>query len=312
MKILFFGAGVIGQIYAARLFNKGVDVALLARGENYQRLKNKGVSLHNVLTKDTIHAQIPLVQQLKEADDYDLVIVTVRLDQLESAKDSLKLLRKCPALLFMLNNPKGVQGLDLAFPGKRIVLGFPGVGGIRQGGQLNYVQIKEQKTTLGDFNGPVTDFTKGLKEIFEKSGFSVALEENMKAWLIIHSVFISCASASIALSQGDSVQLGKSKSGISNMIQSIREGFKACQDMGLPIVPPNLKTIFMTMPKWFSVLYWQKAMKGKTGTLAIAPHVNAAKEEMQLLSRQVLDIVGQSSVETPTLSRLLSAFIQLK
>ena len=39
---------------------------------------------------------------------------------------------------------------------------------------------------------------------------------------------------------------------------------------------------FLTMPKWFSVLYWSNAMKGKTGTLAIAPHANSARSEMQL------------------------------
>ncbi len=312
MKMLFFGAGVIGQIYAARLFNKGADVTLLARGEHYQRLKNKGISLHNVLTNENIHVQIPLVQQLNEADDYDLVIVTVRLDQLESVKDILKANEKCQTLLFMLNNPKALQGLAVEFPGKRVILGFPGVGGTRAGHQITYVQIKEQKTTFGDFSGTISDFTKRLKGVFEKSGFAVALEENMKAWLIIHSVFISCASAAIALKQGDSIALGKSKPAIRDMIQGIREGFKACQDIGLPVIPSNLKTIFMTMPTWFSVWYWQRAMKGETGTLAMAPHVNAATGEMQLLSQQVLAIVGKSSVEIPILTRLLTAFIHLK
>ena len=65
----------------------------------------------------------------------------------------------------------------------------------------------------------------------------------------------------------------------------------------------------MIMPEWFSVLYWQKAMQSKLGTLAIAPHANAAKNEMQLVAKKVLEMVHSSSVATPDLDKLLLGFI---
>lgn len=312
MKILFYGAGVIGQIYAAKLFKSGVDTTLLARGEKYEYLKNNGVTLNNVQTKEEINVQVPITRELTESDYYDLIIVTVRLDQLDDIMKNLRANRNCSTILFMLNNPKGVQNLEKDLPNKKILLGFPGVGGTRQGEKINYIQIKEQKTTFGDFDGLISEATKQLQRILEKADFKVAIENQMKAWLVIHSVFISSASAAIALKNGDSRQLGKSRKSIGKMVQSIKEGFKACQELGFPIIPKNLKTIFITMPKWFSILYWSNAMKGKTGTLAIAPHANSARSEMQLLSKQVLEIVGNATTKTPTLNKLLSDYISLK
>ena len=311
MRILFYGAGIIGQIYAAKLFESGLDTTLLARGKNYEKLKNNGVTICNVLTKEEINVEIPLICELNESDNFELIIVTVRLDQLESVKDRLTANKNCKTILFMLNNPIGIQTLDKDFPDKKIILGFPGIGGTRQENRINYVHIKEQKTTLGDYNGNISEITKNLKRIFERTGLQVVLEKEMKAWLIIHSVFIASASAAIALENGDSRQLGNNKKSVQNMVQSIREGFKACKTLGLPIIPKNLKTIFLTMPKWFSILYWSRAMKGKIGTLSIAPHAKAARNEMQMLAKQVLQITAKSSIKTPTLNKLLTKYINI-
>jgi len=138
MKILFYGAGIIGQIYAAKLLKNGVDVTLLARGETYKYLKNNRVTIGNVLTNEEINIPVPLIQELTENAYYDLVIVTVRLDQLESVKKNLRANRSCPTILFMLNNPIDIQNLDKDFFDKKILLGFPGVGGINQRAENNY------------------------------------------------------------------------------------------------------------------------------------------------------------------------------
>ena len=42
----------------------------------------------------------------------------------------------------------------------------------------------------------------------------------------------------------------------------------------------------------------------------MAPHANAAKEEMQLLAKKAFALVHSSTMATPTLDELLSTFIQ--
>jgi 2-dehydropantoate 2-reductase len=312
MKILVYGAGVIGSIYAVRLYEAGFNVRLLARDKHYESLKQNGVVIKDTLTGKQTTSKVPLTAQLEANDFYDLIIVTVRLDQLETVIPVLKNNIVCPLIMLMLNNPESIEQLTNELNPKHIILGFPGAGGTYENNIIKYIQIKQQKTTIGEINGKISFRIKEIKVLFESAGFKVAISDNMEAWLKTHAVFVTCITAAIIKEDGDSVQLGKKRSSVKMMVKSIKEGFTACKSLGIPIVPANLKIIFMIMPQWFSVLYWQKAMQGEVGTLAMAPHANKAKDEMKLLSKKVLTIVHSSSFSTPTLDMLLSSFINSK
>lgn len=309
MKILIYGAGVIGRIYASRLHEAGSDVTLLARGKVYEDLKKNGIIIKNILTGKQVTSAIPLTQQLLPDDFYDLILVTVRLDQVDSLVPVLKANNASSLIMLMLNYPEDIGPLIMELSNKHIVLGFPGAGGTYENNAISYIQIKQQKTTIGEINGKTSAYIKEIQEIFEKAGFNVEVSANMQAWLKTHAVFVASTSAAIVLENGDSVQLGKNRNSVRIMVESIKEGFTACKALGLPISPANLKTIFTIMPMWFSVSYWQKAMQGDIGTLSLAPHANAAKGEMQLLAQKVLTIVHSSSFPTPTLDKLLLSFI---
>ena len=309
MKILIYGAGVIGSIYAAKLFDAKNDVSLLARGKRYESLQQNGVVTREQLTGKKITAHIPLVSHLEKNDFYDLIIVTVRLDQFESVLPVLKNNSASLLIMFMLNNPENIQTIADELKPKHVIFGFPGVGGISKENVREFIQIKQQKTTIGETNGERSETTKILKSLFEAAGFSIELSDNMQAWLKTHAIFMACICASIIKENGDSTRLGKNKDSMKFMVKSIKEGFRALMRLGIPVTPTNLKIIFMIMPEWFSVLYWQKTMQSELGTLAIAPHANAAKSEMQLVAKKVLEMVHASSVSTPDLDNLLLGFI---
>jgi len=310
MKILIFGSGVIGSIYAARLYEAKYDVTLLARGTRYEELNRNGVRIRNIITGKQTTSPIPCIGELTPTDAYDLVIVAVRLDQLDSIIPVLKANPVCPLILFLVNNPTGTPHLVYDLDPKHILMGFPGVGGIYCEDRIDYIQIKQQKTTIGEINGQKTTCIKEIRTILENAHFTVDISDDMPAWLKTHAVFISCMTAAIMQENGDSTQLSKKRRSVSAMVNSIREGFSACKATGLTIRPMNLKIIFMIMPRWFSILYWQHALKGKTGTLAIAPHANAATGEMRLLAEEVLTMTRASSLPTPALDQLLLPFIQ--
>ena len=310
MKILIYGAGVIGSIYAARLHEAGQDVFLLTRGEHYVRLQKNGILLRDTLTKKQTISFVKLTQQLKSDDFYNLIIITVRLDQIETIIPALKENIFSSLIMLMFNNPESADQLANELSPKHIIAGFPGVGGISRDNYIDYIRIKEQKTTIGELDGKISAHIKQIKKIFEEAGFKTTISNNIQDWLKIHAVFISCLSAAIILENGDSIQLGKKRGSIKIMVKSVREGFIACKSIGITISPANLKIIFTVMPVWFSVLYWQNAMKGKIGTLSIAPHANAAKNEMRLLAKKVLSMVNASVVPAPTLNKLLSEFIE--
>lgn len=310
MKILIFGAGVIGGIYGAKLFQNGFDVTLFARGNNFQQIKDNGLTLTNMLTGKKTKCSIPVIGEVNSSHKFDLIIVATRLEQLKESIPTIKGFYTSQNILFMVNNPEELGRIESYFPNKNIFLGFPGVGGTKTNNSIEFIQIKQQKTTIGNAETHNLHFLEQIKTIFIKSGFSTVVEPKMKDWLIVHSIFISCASASIIKENGSSEQLGNNKKSVIEMVKSIKEGFKACEEQDIAIVPKNINIIFLKMPEWFSVLYWQKAMKGNTGKLAIEPHAREATDEMKMLANQVLEIIHKSKIKTPRINKLLGDFIK--
>ena len=61
MRILIYGAGVIGSIFAGRLAASGEDITVLARGKRLEQLKQNGV----VLVKPGEKAEIMPVKAIE-------------------------------------------------------------------------------------------------------------------------------------------------------------------------------------------------------------------------------------------------------
>jgi len=305
IHILVIGAGVIGSVYATCLQEAGCHVTLLARGSHAADLRASGLILEDASTQQSTTSHLRVIEQLVPAESYDLALVCVRLDQVAALIPDLVANQHIPTLLFFLNNPTGTKALVEHLGAERVVLGFPGVGGTREGTRVRYVRIQQQPTTLGEEGGQITARMRRLAALLEKAGFPTAFSHNMDDWLKTHAVFISCVTAALVLEAGDSVRLGQSRASVTQMVSAIREGFAALRSLGVRVTPFNLQVIFRWMPRWFAVRYWQGALQTDTGTLAIAPHANAAREEMSQVAREIQAFLEPSSVPVPTLKRLL-------
>ena len=307
LRILVIGAGVIGSVYAARLQAAGYNVTLLARRQHATDLRTGGLVLEDAPTEQSTTSHIPIVERLVPDDLYDLALVCVRLDQVTMIVPDLVVNQQIPTLVFFLNNPTGTELLVEQLGSQRVVLGFPGVGGTREGTRVRFVRIRQQPTTLGEVDGQITPRVRRLSAMLEQAGFPTAISRNMDGWLKTHAVFVSCISAALALEGGDSVRLGQNRATVALMVSAIREGFAALQSLGVRVTPFNLQVIFRWMPRWFAVRYWQRALQTEVGTLAIAPHANAAHSEMGQVAREILALLESSSMPVPTLKRLLAA-----
>jgi 2-dehydropantoate 2-reductase len=307
MKILIYGAGVIGQIYGGRLHAAGHTVHLLARGRNLAQLREHGIVLVNGNDARRTVVKVPVVEALEPDEAYDLVIVTVRMNQMAAVLEVLRGLTGLPEVLFMLNNPAGSHSLIEAIGSERVLLGFPGCGGaLEADGTVRYVLIKEQRTTFGTVDGLLTPRLREIMKAFKAANFRVAFEPSMEDWLKTHAVFIGCVGAAIVAAGGDSTLLANRRGDVKTMIRAIREGFAALSALDVRVTPFMLKLIFSYMPSWFSVMYWRRALCTPMATVAIAPHVRAAPDEMRELARQVLSLLRQSPAPVPALTGLLT------
>ena len=85
MRIVVFGAGAIGGVIGARLFQSGSDVTFVARGDNFRALSKDGIRLE---TRDeSVTLNVPVVERAADltlgADD--VVILTVKSQDTRSA-----------------------------------------------------------------------------------------------------------------------------------------------------------------------------------------------------------------------------------
>src|SRR3984957_2859697 len=111
MRVLVYGAGVIGTLYAARLQESGQLVTVLARGRRLADIRTHGLALEDVVSGSRSATPVDLTERLAAEDQYDVALITVRRDQLASVMPSLQANRSIPTMVFMLNNPVGSNDL---------------------------------------------------------------------------------------------------------------------------------------------------------------------------------------------------------
>jgi 2-dehydropantoate 2-reductase len=133
MKILVYGAGVLGSFYAARLQEAGNDVSILARRRRLTDLREHGIILEDATTGHRTTTRVNIVEHLAPEDAYDLVIVLVPKNHVSEVLPVLAANRHTPNVLFMGNNAAGPGEMIEALGRERVLLGFPGAGAHEKG-----------------------------------------------------------------------------------------------------------------------------------------------------------------------------------
>jgi 2-dehydropantoate 2-reductase len=304
VRILVYGAGVIGTLYSARLHDGGHNVTILARGERLADIRRYGLSLVNFTNGDRSVARVNTTERLGPDDQYDVVIVMVRRDQLASVMPELMANRNVPTMLFMLNNPVGWDKAVRALGQDRVLLGFPGAGGTRDGHVISYVLIAQQPTTLGEVDGRQTARLQILAEAFRKAGFPTKISRDMDAWLKGHAFFVTAISGAIYRAGGDCRRLSEESASLALMTQGVREGFSALRVLGLPVTPFPLRVLFTWLPKTFAISYWRRFFASNTADYVFGRHARFASAEMLELADDCRSLLEKSRVEAPALAIL--------
>ncbi|TVP54757.1 MAG: hypothetical protein EA349_10690 [Halomonadaceae bacterium] len=98
-EVLVVGAGITGGYIAARLFEHGLGVELLARGEPAVRLAREGLRLRDGITGEAKTVRLPIVSEasvVSGARAYTLVLVCVQEQQRVTAAELVSQLQGRP------------------------------------------------------------------------------------------------------------------------------------------------------------------------------------------------------------------------
>lgn len=103
MKILVFGAGVLGCNLARNLFHAGKNVTLLVRGRWAEEIQKNGLRIKDKFSPRVSVSRIPVVTELAPEDRYDVIFVVLRYTQLDSILETLRA-NRTKNIVFVGNN----------------------------------------------------------------------------------------------------------------------------------------------------------------------------------------------------------------
>jgi ketopantoate reductase len=313
MKILVYGAGPLGSLFAARLYEAGQDVSLLARGQRLADLKEYGLVLVDTQTGKKTVAHPHLVKRLAPKDMYELVLVIMRKNRALEILPILGANQHTPNVLFLMNNAAGPGELVEALGQERVMMGFPMAAGYRQEYVVHYLvgarPGKNAMIPIGEVDGRITPRLQQVGgTLASMEGFDADLRTDMDAWLKTHVAMLMPSLAPAMRAAGrDNVRMAHTRDAIVLAIRAIREGYRVLRELGYPIVPKSAR-IFERLPEPILVWGFRKRLLDPRIRVAMFAHAEAAQDEIKHLADEFIALKRHTSTPTPAIDHLYIYF----
>ena len=307
MKILIFGAGPLGSLYAARLIEAGHDVSLLARGQRLKDLQEQGIIIENAVTGEQEQTPVNTVEALMPDDDYELVMVVMRKNQALQILPTLSANTVVPTYLFLMNDMAG-PGLKLkAIGSSRLMRGFPLPGGMRDGKVIRVVpEINNQpwEIPIGEVDGQITKRTRRVAAVLESMrGFKVDIRTDMDAWLKYHAALVvPIATAYYAAGAEKDRFLGSRDAMVLGLRAQI-EALRSLRKAGIKPTPRAVRMLeWIPEPLALKIVRWFFGLE--QFEVSLIGHADSAVDEMQHIYEEMLAFFEEREIETPVLKSL--------
>jgi ketopantoate reductase len=311
-KILVYGAGPLGSLFAARLQQGGNDVSILARGQRLAELREHGIVLVDELTQQQTVTRVNVIEKLSPDEAYDLVLVIMRKNHALQILPVLAANQNTPNVLFLMNNAAGPAALVEALGQERVLIGFPNSAGYREGHVVHCLTGTEDDKAyvpFGEVDGSITGRTQQVARILESApGFGADIRTDMDVWLKYHVALLFPSLAPALRAAGvDNYRLARTRDLVVLAIRAMREGFRVLRSLGLPVTPSKFRVIEW-LPEPILVLLVQRLLANPLMETALVKHAEAARDEVQHLIGEFMALARTTAVPTPTIDRLLQYY----
>ncbi|MFE1795006.1 ketopantoate reductase family protein [Streptomyces sp. NPDC059517] len=283
MKLLVYGAGVVGTLFAAHMHKAGHDVSLLARGERLTALRQHGVRLAEEDGSAVERVPVPVVAHPDSG--YDLIAVLVRTHQVDAVLESLAGVQG--DVLFLLNWAGGPEALGAVIGHERVLLGFPATGGTMDGDVVRYRRTnfvtRRVAMPIGEPDGRTTPRLERIVETFRTAGINAKAEPQMDAWLRTHAAFEVPLGQAVHAAGGPTA-LADDPDVVRGMLHLMRQNLAA---METPPVPRAFAAL-RTLPQGFLVAVLRRFLKSPTAVHSgLSDSSPAATAELKWLAEQL-------------------------
>ena len=299
MRILVFGAGVLGCNLANNLVRAGKDVTLLARGRWAEEIRNNGLRIKNKFSPRVAVSCVPVVTELVPDDVYDVIFVVVRYTQLGAVIDTLRA-NGSTNIVFVGNNVRATETAAL-LPDKNVMFAFALSAGHRESDRVASIDLK--KITIGQLRDAQSN-EKLIGRIFEGTKYKVVYEPNMGDYLLCHAAFVLPAAFACYKTDGDLKKLKGNTAYLSRLIDANIEGYRAIKSAGHEILP-KADTEFEGEAYRKTCLRFFKLMFATSlGKICASDHAMNAIDEMSALNRDIKLFFDENGAKYPVWSEL--------
>lgn len=294
MRILVFGAGVLGCNLANDLFRAGKDTTLLARGEWAEELQKNGLRIKNQFSPRMRVSHIPVVTQLAPEDRYDVIFAVVRYMQLESMIEILRA-NATKNIVFVGNDVRAAEVAAL-LPEKNVMFAFVSAAGHRERDRV--VSVDLHKITIGQLRGAASNETL-IGQIFSGTKYKVAYEPNMEDYLLCHAAFVLPAAFACYKSDGDLKRLKGNTAYLNRLIDANTEGYRAIRNAGHGILPKEDADFESAAYRKTCLRFFKLICATSLGKICVSDHAMNAVEEMSALNRDMKRFFDENGAAYP-------------
>ena len=279
MRILIYGAGVIGSLYGALLADAGYDVSVYARGRRLESLKRDGLQYKY---KGKIKTPpIKVLSTIEPDDRYDFIFLTVRENQLHMALEELRK-NSSPTVVTMVNSLETYDRWEAICGAGRIIPAFPGAGGGFDGSVLDAALTPRliQPTTFGKTDGR----ERALARVFRRAKIPYQVVADMHAWQLCHLAMV-VPIADAYYEADDPENAGRDAALMRKAAKQIRDNLGAIEARKICLSPGKMQA-FRLLPVPLVGFVLGFVFRSRFGNRFMYQHSMKAPDEMRRLHEQ--------------------------
>ena len=294
MRILVFGAGVIGCNLARNLFRAGKDVTLLARGAWAEEIQKNGLRIKDKFSPRMSVTRIPVVTELKPEDQYDVIFVVMRYTQVGSVMDALHA-NPAKNIVFVGNDVRAEE-IAAMLPEKNVLFAFALSAGHRERDYVASIDLR--KITIGQLSSAPSN-EQLISQIFDGMKFKVVYQPNMGDYLLCHAAFVVPVAFACYKTGGDLKKVRHDTAYLNRLIDANIEGYRAIIDAGHEILPDDDKDFEGAAYRKTCLRFFKLICAASLGKICVSDHAMNAVDEMSALDRDLKRFFEEAGADDP-------------